>query len=86
MSEPDPWWQQESRHFLNDTLAFINASRLRNEAIGRCDELCKALNKTWTAFFQYRSRTGLLNDTEKENEAEASDLTHNLSVNCCSTA
>ena len=40
-----------TRHFLNGTFPFINASRLRNEAIGRCDELCKALNKTWTAFF-----------------------------------
>jgi hypothetical protein len=70
MSEPCSWWQQEARHFLNDTLAYINASRSRDEAIGRCDELCKALNKTWTAFFQHRRDCGKLNDKEKENEAK----------------
>ena len=65
-----PWWQQESPHFLNDVLAFVNASRTRDEAIGRCDELCKGLNMTWNVFFQYRSRQGQLNDTELQNEAK----------------
>ncbi|MGA7496308.1 MAG: hypothetical protein WBX00_06215 [Isosphaeraceae bacterium] len=70
MSDQSSWWQQESRHFLNDTLAFINASRSSDEAIGRCEELCKALNKTWNAFFQYRRRNGQLNATEQENDAK----------------
>jgi hypothetical protein len=64
------WWQQESAYFLNETLAFINSSRTRDEAIGRCEELSKALNKTWNAFFQYRSRVGALNETEQRNAAE----------------
>jgi len=70
MSEPGSWWQQESSHFLNDALAFINASRSSDESIGRCEELCKALNKTWNAFFQHRRDGGKLNDKEKENEAK----------------
>jgi len=69
MNDALPWWQQESPHFLTETLAFINASRSRDEAIGRCDELCKALNKTWNAFFEYRRKGGQLNDKELENDA-----------------
>jgi gamma-glutamylcyclotransferase (GGCT)/AIG2-like uncharacterized protein YtfP len=68
MTDERSWWRQEGSSFLNDTLAFINSSRSRGEAIGRCDDLCRALNKTWTAFFQYRSRKGLLNDTEKRKQ------------------
>lgn len=64
------WWQQESPYFLNETLAFINSSSSRDEAIGRCEELCKALNKTWNAFFQYRIKVGQLNDKELENDAK----------------
>ena len=64
------WWQQESPYFLNETLAFINSSRTRDEAIGRCEELSKALNKTWNAFFQYRRKVGELNETEQRNDAE----------------
>ncbi len=70
MSDLSPWWQPEARHFLNDTLAFINASRSNDEAIGRCEELCKALNKTWNAFFQHRRNAGTLNEKEKESEAK----------------
>jgi hypothetical protein len=70
MSAPGSWWQQEARYFLNETLAFINSSRSRVDSIGRCEELCKALNKTWNAFFQYRRDAGKLNDKEKENEAK----------------
>jgi gamma-glutamylcyclotransferase (GGCT)/AIG2-like uncharacterized protein YtfP len=62
------WWQQESPTFLNDTLAFINSSRLRHEAIGRCDDLCKALNRTWNAYFLYRSQVGQLNEIEQETD------------------
>jgi hypothetical protein len=69
MSDLSLWWQLEARHFLNDTLAFINASRSNDEAVGRCEELCKALNKTWNAFFQHRRNAGALNEKEKENEA-----------------
>ena len=53
MNGTNRWWQQESAYFLNETLAFINSSRTRDEAIGRCEELCKAMNKTWNAFFQF---------------------------------
>jgi hypothetical protein len=70
MSSPGAWWQQEARLFLNETLAFINSSRSRVDSIGRCEELCKALNKTWNAFFQHRRDAGKLNDKEKENEAK----------------
>ena len=70
MSDLSNWWQPEARHFLNDTLAFINASRSNDEAISRCEELCKALNKTWNAFFQHRRNAGTLNEKEKENEAK----------------
>lgn len=65
MNEKLHWWQQDSR-FLNETLPFINESRASDEAIGRCEKLCKALNKTWNAFYQYRSRIGQLNETELE--------------------
>lgn len=64
------WWQQESPYFLNETLAFINASRRCNEAIDRCQKLCEALNKTWTAFFRYRQNCGKLNEKEMENESK----------------
>ena len=65
MNDSTRWWQKESENFLNDTLSFINTSREQDEAIGRCDALCKALNKTWNAFFRYRSQVGELNETEK---------------------
>ena len=68
MSDPGSWWRQEARYFLNEALAFINASRSSGEAIGRCEELCKALNKTWNSFFQHRRNGGKLNDKEKDNE------------------
>ena len=68
MSNTLRWWQ--SPYFLNETLAFINSSRSREDAIGRCEELCKALNKTWNAFFQHRRNAGKLNEKEKENEAK----------------
>jgi gamma-glutamylcyclotransferase (GGCT)/AIG2-like uncharacterized protein YtfP len=70
MNETNSWWQQESAYFLNETLAFINSSRTRDEAIDQCGELCKALNKTWNAFFQYRKRHHKLNDKELENDAK----------------
>jgi hypothetical protein len=38
--------------------------------MGRCEGLCKALNKTWIDFFQYRQNAGKLNEREKENEAK----------------
>jgi hypothetical protein len=68
MSDLSPWWQPEAHHFLNDALAFINASRSNDEAIGRCEELCKALNKTWNAFFQHRRKAGTLNDNEAKGQ------------------
>lgn len=63
------WWQDESLHFLDDTLSFINSSQSRDEPVSRCDDLCKALNRTWNAFFQHRRKAGQLNDKELENEA-----------------
>lgn len=68
MSDEVPWWLQEANHFLNDTFAFMNSSRSREDSISRCEDLCKALNKTWNSFFQYRRKAGKLNDKEKENE------------------
>lgn len=68
MSNTLHWWQQESPYFLNETLAFINSSRSREDAIGRCEDLCKALNKSWNAFFQFRNRIGELNETEQLND------------------
>jgi gamma-glutamylcyclotransferase (GGCT)/AIG2-like uncharacterized protein YtfP len=62
------WWQ-ESLQFLNENLPFINTSRSCDEAIGRCEALCKALNKAWNAFYQYRSISGALNERERENDA-----------------
>lgn len=73
MSAPGSWWQQEARFFLNETLAFINSSRSRDDSIGRCEELCKALNKTWNAFFQHRPDAGKLNNKEKETKGHRSD-------------
>ena len=72
MNNSIPWCSNRSHNpsFLNATVAFVNSSRSRDEDIGRCEELCKALNKTWNAFFQYRSRIGELNETERRNDAE----------------
>ena len=64
------WWQDESLHFLDDTLASINSSRSRGESVDCCNDLCGALNKTWNAFFQYRRIRERLNPKEVENEAK----------------
>jgi gamma-glutamylcyclotransferase (GGCT)/AIG2-like uncharacterized protein YtfP len=45
-------------------LAHINHSRLREQPVDRCEDLRKALNKTWNAHFAYRKRHGGLTDSE----------------------
>lgn len=69
MDDKLSWWQ-ESPQFLNETLPFINTSRSCSEAIDRCEALCKALNKAWNAFYQYRSLIGALNETELKNDVK----------------
>lgn len=59
-----PWWRVEAPRFLSDALAHINRSRRREEPVDRCEDLCKALNKTWNAIYAYRRRHGGL--TAKE--------------------
>jgi gamma-glutamylcyclotransferase (GGCT)/AIG2-like uncharacterized protein YtfP len=66
MSDFNSWWQEESPQFLAEALPHINSSRTREEPIGRCDDLCKALNNTWNAYFRHRKRSGQLNATEAE--------------------
>ena len=46
MSDLNSWWQEDSALFLAEALAHINSSRSKDEPISRCDDLCKALNKT----------------------------------------
>lgn len=65
------WWKDEAPRFLVDVLAHVNQSRSREEPVDRCEDLCKALNKTWNAYFSYRKRHGRL--TETENETGRSD-------------
>ncbi len=69
------WWEEESLHFLDETLAFVNSSRSREEPIGRCDDLCKALNKTWNAYYCYRRQTGQLTATEAKGRSDAQAFT-----------
>src|SRR5262249_24124366 len=64
MNALNPWWKDESLSFLNDALAHLNRSRRRVEPVGRCDDLCKALNKTWNAYYSFRRRHGLLTGRE----------------------
>jgi hypothetical protein len=68
MTNTEVWWQKQSPYLLDETLAFINSSRSRDEASGRCEDLCKALNKTWNAFFQYRKKRQQLNAKELDNQ------------------
>ncbi len=58
------WWKSEL--FLNELLPFINKARAADNAIDRCESLCKALNKTWNEFYKHRIRHDLLNATEQE--------------------
>lgn len=71
MSSHPVWWKQEASKFLADVLAHVNQSRRREEPVDRCEDLCKALNKTWNAHYAYRRRNGLLSD--KDLEAGRSD-------------
>jgi gamma-glutamylcyclotransferase (GGCT)/AIG2-like uncharacterized protein YtfP len=64
MSESQVWWKDEAPRFLTGVLAHINQSRRRHESVDRCEDLFKALNKTWNAHFTYRKRKGSLTDTE----------------------
>jgi gamma-glutamylcyclotransferase (GGCT)/AIG2-like uncharacterized protein YtfP len=60
------WWWEEAPESLPEILSFINGSRRAEDPVGRCDALCKALNKTWNAYFLYRQRHGMLTDKEAE--------------------
>jgi gamma-glutamylcyclotransferase (GGCT)/AIG2-like uncharacterized protein YtfP len=71
MDALQPWWKVEAPRFLADALAHINRSRRREEPVDRCEDLCKALNKTWNAHYAYRRRHGGL--TEREAEGGRSD-------------
>lgn len=71
MNESHPWWLEEAPRFLDDTLAHINQANRRTDAVDRCEDLCKALNKTWNAHFAYRRRRGEL--TDKEASGDSSD-------------
>ena len=53
MTSPQDWGKQEAPKFLADVLAHINQSRRREEPVDLCEDLCKALNKTWIAHFAY---------------------------------
>ena len=64
MNESHPWWKEEAPRFLADTLAHINYANRRREPVDRCEDLCKALNKTWNAHFAYRKRRSELTDQE----------------------
>ncbi len=64
MSTSQVWWKEEAPRFLGSALAHINQSRCREEPVDRCEDLCKALNKTWSAYYLFRKRHGTL--TEKE--------------------
>ncbi len=64
MSTSQVWWKEEAPRFLGSALAHINQSRCRKEPVDRCEDLCKALNTTWNAYYHFRKRHGLL--TEKE--------------------
>jgi gamma-glutamylcyclotransferase (GGCT)/AIG2-like uncharacterized protein YtfP len=67
MSTLQVWWMEEAPKFLSDVLSHINQSRYREELVDRCENLCKALNKTWNAYYAYRKRNNLLTDGEKKN-------------------
>jgi hypothetical protein len=76
MTPPLDWWKQEAASFLNDTLAFINLSAARNDEVSRCDDLCKALNSTWNAFYRHRRTIGTLSDVEIKNEEQGKRADH----------
>ena len=58
------WWR--TGFFLNELLPFINKARAADDAIDRCESLCKGLNKAWNEFYKYRGCNDLLNKTEDE--------------------
>src|SRR3954471_23475548 len=66
MDPLQPWGGGEAPRFLADALAHINRSRRREESVDRCEDLCKALNKTWNAHYAYRKRRGGLTGNEQE--------------------
>ena len=64
MSKSQAWWMAEAPRFLADVLVHINQSKYREETVDRCEDLCKALNKTWNAYYLFRKRHGLLTESE----------------------
>ena len=75
MNASQPWWKEEAPRFLNETLSHLNQSRQREEPVDRCEDLCKALNKTWNAYYSFRKRHGGLTqkemDDRKSSDAQA---------------
>ena len=61
------WWSKPELQFLNDVIAFWNSARRQDDSISRCDDLCKAMNKVWTAHYQHRRKNVELNEIEIEN-------------------
>lgn len=64
MTNTELWWRQSP--FLNDIVAFINNSKSRGECetVSRCDDLCKALNKTWNAYRRFSEGNAPLSHEE----------------------
>src|SRR4051812_14615528 len=79
MDALQPWWKVEAPRFLADALSHINRSRRREEPVDRCEDLCKALNKTWNAYFSYRRRhSGLTKKEEDDGKSDSQAFTQLL--------
>lgn len=59
-------WVSSDDLWLVEALGHVNQSRRRVEPVDRCEDLCKALNKTWNGFYVHRRKHGGLTPTEQE--------------------
>ncbi len=59
-------WVSPQETWLLEALGHVNQARRRVEPVDRCEDLCKALNKTWNGFYAHRRKHGGLTPTEQE--------------------
>ncbi|MCC6899215.1 MAG: gamma-glutamylcyclotransferase [Polyangiaceae bacterium] len=64
VAKPD--WVSSDEPWLLEALGHVNQSRRRVEPVDRCEDLCKALNKTWNGFHAHRRKHGDLTQAEQK--------------------
>lgn len=69
MKDSSSWWR--NRALLEEVLPFLNKARAHDEAIGRCETFCKALNRMWNAYFKFRGAAGQLSESETDKRSDS---------------